>query len=497
MKYSSRGKKWSVKGRPARSIVGGSTEPAGKLPGADHVLTARRPGVCFMPRILLTLLLASAGAFGAALPAHSAPYRPDEVIVRYAPGTSAGQQQAVQRAAGTRVQESPAPQARVLRITDGDSVRATARRLAAQPGVLYAVPNHVARLSQAGFFPDDHGRGRAGDWRLIQWNFLAGTGIDAPAAWAWMLRAGAPGGRGVTVAVLDTGVAYRFAGRYRRSPDFTAQSFVPGYDFVSRDAFPDDPNGHGTLVAGVVAERTDNFLGLAGIAYGARVMPVRVLDAQGLGDAGAIAAGIRFAVTHGARVVNLSLEFDSAVPSREIPEVLRAIEFARSRGVVVVGASGNEALPRLAYPARAPGAIAVGATTEHVCQADYSNYGPGLDLVAPGGGSDAPLPEDPERCRPQDPTGRSIVQLTYSGGVGRFGLPTTYEGTSMAAPHVSAVAALVIASGVIGRRPSPAAVEARLERTARDLGPPGYDARYGSGLLDAGAAVASAASRAR
>jgi serine protease len=385
----------------------------------------------------------------------------------------------------------------VLRITDGEGVRATARELESQPGVLYAVPNHLARASQAGFFPNDRGRGRVGDWRLIQWNFLARTGIDAPAAWAWMLRAGAPGGRGVTVAVLDTGVAYRFAGRYRRSPDFSAHSFAPGYDFVGRDAFPDDPNGHGTLVAGIVAERTNNFLGLTGIAYGARVMPVRVLDAQGLGDAGAIAAGIRFAVTRGARVVNLSLEFDSSVPPSEIPEVLRAVAFARSRGVVVVGASGNEALPRLAYPARAPGAIAVGATTEHVCQADYSNYGIGLDLVAPGGGSDAPLTDDPIHCRPQDASGRSIVQLTYTGGLGRFGLPNSYEGTSMAAPHVSAVAALVIASGVIGRRPSPAAVEARLKRTARDLGPPGYDARYGWGLLNAGAAVAPAASRAR
>lgn len=442
---------------------------------------------------LAAALLASVPAVaGAEVPTH----RPDEVIVRFAPGTPAAQRAAALRAAGARAEESPGPDARVAQIAAGASVAATARELKRQPGVVAALPNPVARVS-AGYFPNDHGVGRHGDWRLIQWNFLAAAGVNAPSAWAWMLRARAPGGRGVTVAVLDTGVAYRFAGRYRRSPDFTAQSFVPGYDFVARDAYPDDPNGHGTLVAGIVAERTNNVLGLAGIAYGAKVMPVRVLDAQGLGDAGAIAAGIRYAATHRAHVINLSLEFDSSVPATEIPDVLSAIRFARARGAVVVGASGNEARPVLAYPARAPGMIAVGATTEHVCQANYSNYGLGLDLVAPGGGSDARLPEDPVHCRPGDSSGRSIVQLTYTRGVGRFGLPRNYEGTSMAAPHVSAVAALVIASGVIGRRPSPRAVETRIVRTARDLGPPGYDARYGAGLVNAGAAVTPAASRAR
>lgn len=441
-------------------------------------------------------LLAVLAALAVAAPADAA-YRPDEVIVRYAPGTSAGQQRAVQRAVGTRAGRSAGPATRVLRITDGEGVRQTARELQGQPGVRYAVPNHIARASAVGFFPNDHGTGPPGAWQRIQWNFLAGTGIDAPSAWAWMLRARAPGGRGVTVAVLDTGVAYRFAGRYRRSPDFSPSTFVPGYDFVSRDPYPDDPNGHGTLVAGIVAERTNNVLGVTGIAYGARVMPIRVLDSQGLGDAAAIAAGIRFAARRGARVINLSLEFDSSVPSSEIPEVLRATAYARSRGAVVVGAAGNTAKPTIAYPARARGVISVGATTEHGCVADYSNHGPELDLVAPGGGADARLPDDPVHCRPEQPAGRSIFQLTYKGGVRRFGLPSGYEGTSMAAPHVSAVAALVIASGVIGRRPSPIAVETRLERTARDLGPPGRDLRYGAGIVNAGAAVAPPASRAR
>jgi serine protease len=449
-----------------------------------------------MPRHAPIALLAMIAGLAPAAPA-GAEYRPDEVIVGYAPGTSAAHQRAVQRAAGTRAAQSAGPAARVLRITDGGTVRQTARELERQPGVRYAVPNHLARGSGVGYFPNDHGLGPPGAWQRVQWNFLAGTGIDAPGAWAWMLRARAPGGRGVTVAVLDTGVAYRFAGRYRRSPDFSPQTFVPGYDFVSRDPYPDDPNGHGTLIAGIVAERTNNLLGVTGIAYGARVMPIRVLDAQGLGDAATIAAGIRFAARRDARVINLSLEFDSSVPSSEIPEVLRATAYARSRGAVVVGAAGNTAQPTIAYPGRARGVISVGATTEHVCVADYSNHGPELDLVAPGGGADARLPDDPVHCRPDQPAGRSIFQLTYKGGVRRFGLPDGYEGTSMAAPHVSAVAALVIASGVIGKRPSPSAVETRLKRTARDLGPPGRDVRYGAGMVNAGAAVTPAASRVR
>jgi serine protease len=178
------------------------------------------------------------------------------------------------------------------------------------------------------------------------------------------------------------------------------------------------------------------------------------------------------------------------VPASQIPEVLGALRYARSRGSIVVAASGNEALRVVAYPARAGGVISVGATTEHLCQADYSNDGRGLDIVAPGGGADAAIEEDPQHCRPTGRPGRDIFQLTFAGSVRRFGLPGGYEGTSMAAPHVSAIAALVIASGVVGSSPSATQVEERLEATARDLGPPGPDERYGAGLVDAARATA-------
>jgi serine protease len=446
-----------------------------------------------MPRLTLTALLAlSAALAGAPLPAaagaHS--YRPDELVVRYASTTGAAQRERLQRAVGAQPEQLAGPDTSVLRLTGGRSVTEAARSLRSQPGVRYALPNYLARAADTGFFPNDRGRGTAGDWRLLQWNFLAATGVDAPDAWARMLRLRAPGGRGVTVAVLDTGVAYRTAGRYRRSPDFSPITFVPGYDFVGHDRFPDDPYGHGTFVAGIIAERTNNLLGLTGIAYGARIMPVRVLDAHGFGDAGAIGAGIRFAAVHGARVINLSLDFDPSMSAAQIPEVLSAIAFARSRGAVVVAAAGNQGLAAVNYPARAAGVISVGATTEHGCQAEYSNYGPDLDLVAPGGGADSPLGADPAHCRPGRP-GRPLVQLSYASGVGRFGFPTDYEGTSLSTPHVSAAAALLMASGLIGRWPPPATVEARLKATARDLGPAGHDLRYGAGLVSAGGAVAA------
>jgi serine protease len=378
----------------------------------------------------------------------------------------------------------------VVQTEPGQSVAEAVRELKADENVAYAVPNVVARAS--GFIPNDPGRGGTANWQRIQWNFLASVGVNAPDAWSNLLAARRPGGRGATLAVLDTGVAFRTTRRFRRSPDFVGTRFARGYDFVSRDRFPDDENGHGTFVSGVIAERVDNRRALTGIAYGATIMPVRVLDEQGLGDAAAIASGIRYAARNGAKIINLSLEFDSSVPGSQIPEVLSAIRYANRRGVLVVAASGNEALRIVAYPARANGVMSVGATTEHLCQAEYSNDGRGLDIVAPGGGADAAIEDDPSHCRPNGRPGRDIFQLTFVGSVRRFGLPGGYQGTSMAAPHVSAVAALVIASGRAGPRPTPQQIEDRLEATARDLGPPGYDERYGAGLVDAGRATSAA-----
>jgi serine protease len=218
-------------------------------------------------------------------------------------------------------------------------------------------------------------------------------------------------------------------------------------------------------------------------------MPVRVLDSQGEGDASTIAEGVRFAVNHGARVINMSLEFSSSISAADIPELIEAIRYAHRRGVLLVAAAGNEGRSTIPYPARSRDVVAVGATTEHGCLANYSNDGPGITLVAPGGGPDASLPGDPN-CHPEETAGRDIYQVTIGATPRTFTIPTYYEGTSMAAPHVSATAALIIASGVLGRRPTPAQLTARLKATARRLGGGGDEGLYGAGLLNAGAATA-------
>ena len=187
---------------------------------------------------------------------------------------------------------------------------------------------------------------RPGDWQQLQWNFAGPFGVNAPQAWANVAADGAPGGKGVIVAVLDTGVAYANRGRFRRSPDFSRFGFVGGYDFIAHNRYPDDRNGHGTFVAGTIAEATNNRYGLTGLAFGARIMPVRVLDTQGEGEASTIAEGVRFAVKHGAQVINLSLEFSSDVTASDIPELIEALRYARRRGVLVVAAAGNEAHTR-------------------------------------------------------------------------------------------------------------------------------------------------------
>jgi serine protease len=244
-------------------------------------------------------------------------------------------------------------------------------------------------------------------------------------------------------------------------------------------------------VTGTIAQKTNNDLGLTGLAYGVTIMPVRVLDAHGEGDAGAIARAIRYAARNKADVINMSLEFDSSITASQIPDIVSAIRYAHHKGVVVVGAAGNAAESAVAYPARTNYVISVGGTTEHGCEADYSNSGSGLDVVAPGGGDDAPLddnPSDLQNCHP-DQRGRDIYQVTFTHDVKSFGIPSNYEGTSMACPHVSAIAALIIATGVIGSHPKPQAVEARIKATAHDLGPPGVDRRYGAGLVDAYQAI--------
>jgi serine protease len=377
--------------------------------------------------------------------------------------------------------------AKLIEISDGESVRETVSELRRDPSIDYAVPNYVARASA---FPGDPATMPSDPGYELQWNFWGPFGVNMPEAWALAARRGAPGGHGVTVAVLDTGVAYRNTGPFRRAPDL--RSFVAGYDFVDHDRAPLDLNGHGTHVAGTIAESTNNRRGAAGIAYGVRVMPVRTLDRFGAGDAVSVSRGIRYAVRHHADVINMSLEFPAFVGAAAIPQVMAAIRYARRHGVVMTAVAGNGArAPVLPYPGRARDVIAVAATTERGCRAVYSNAGAQVDVAAPGGGRDAAVagnPWDAAHCRPEL-EGRSVYQQTFADDPAHFGLPSGYHGTSMAAPHVAGLAALIVGSRRLGRHPAPAAVQRLIERTARDIGPPGFDPAYGHGLMDAAAAL--------
>jgi serine protease len=428
----------------------------------------------------LSLLGACAGTAGAA-PA----YVPGRIVVGYkAPSTDFTQR--LGAAAPTVV----TPRPRLLRLPRGTSVHAAILTLRRRPGIAYAVPDYIAH--QAGsWIPNDPGRAKVPDgWEALQWNFLPTIGVNAPQAWANLIADHRAGASGVVIAVLDTGIAYRNWHQYRKSPDFTDTRFLDPYDFVAGNAYPLDREGHGTFVAGTIAESTNNGIGVTGLAYGATIMPVRVLDAQGNGDAVTIANGIRYAVTHGAKVINLSLEFGLNVTAGEIPEMTSALAYAHSRGVIVVGAAGNDSGASIAYPARDSFVISVGATTKDRCLANYSNTGGHLDIVAPGGGDDADLPGDPN-CHPNARL-PDIFQTTFysPSNPAHFGLPGGWYGTSMSAPHVAAAAAMVIASGVIGARPTPENVLTRIEHTAQPLGSPVPNADYGYGLLNAGAATA-------
>ncbi len=411
-----------------------------------------------MHRALISTAVAAVLALFAAAPALAASaYAPGEVLVR-----EDGRTKAV-----------PVPA--------GETVRETVSDLRDDPDVDYAVPNYIARAS---FVPNDP------NFRM-QWNLSSPFGINAPAAWDLARARGAPGGKNVTVAVLDTGVAYQRFRRFRRVPDL--RRFVRGYDFVDGDSHPNDLNGHGTHVAGTIAGSTNNGVATAGVAYRAKIMPIRVLDADGAGDTLSISRGIRYAARRGAKVINLSLEFDSSVRASQIPDIVSALRYAKRKGVLVVAAAGNQADTLVAYPARAKGVMAVAASTIRGCQADYSNSGVDVDITAPGGGIDAVIadPQDAYSAQQCDPnaSGNFIFQQTFTSSVRRFGLPRGYEGTSMAAPHVSGTAALVLATKRLGPKPSPLALERHLEATSRDAGRPGFDPRYGNGLLDAAAAL--------
>ena len=266
-------------------------------------------------------------------------------------------------------------------------------------------------------------------------------------------------GTGAVIAVVDTGVA---AGHQ----DLAGQ-ILPGHDFVEDDDTPQDGNGHGSHVAGIALAATGNGVGISSVAPGAKLLPVRVLADDGSGTSEDVAAGIDWARTHGAQIINLSLGSEiPIVGAAGGDEIDAAIRRALAAGLIVVAAAGNNGVPVCEQPAASEGLLCVGAVDKRRQRSFFSSFGQGLGVVAPGGSS---IPV----------SGEDILSTVP---------PNTYQeiaGTSQAAPHVAGVAALLVSKGVSGQ----AAVK-RILDTATDLGPAGDDAQYGHGLVNARAAVA-------
>ena len=299
-----------------------------------------------------------------------------------------------------------------------------------------------------------------------QWSFRMVKATDA-----WSTAQGA----GVVVAVIDTGVAFENHKRFKKVEDLGGTAFVKGYDFVKDTNHPNDDHGHGTHVAGTIAQTTNNGIGVAGIAPKAKIMPLKVLSRSGSGTAADIADAIRFAADEGAHVINMSL--GGGMRSLVMQS---AVRYARNKGVVVVCAAGNGGRRRVEFPAAYPGAFAVSSVGPTRRLAYYSSYGKQVALSAPGG--DKQLGGD---------AGAVLQNTIVPDRVNATNLYLAFQGTSMATPHVAGAAALVISAGVT----DPDDVEAILKSSAQDAGAAGWDEQYGAGILDAAAAVQTAKAR--
>jgi len=366
---------------------------------------------------------------------------PGEILVKFSKNTSAARIRTTYKSLGAE-EAGEAANLRVhrIRLPKGMAVKDAIAKYKNMPGVEYVEPEYRYFMQQV---PND---AYYGD----QWALPI---IKAPQAWDVTT------GGEVIVAVVDTGVDY--------SHEDLAGKVIKGYDYVNNDNDPMDDHYHGTHVAGTIAGVTNNGIGIAGVSWGAKILAVKVLDASGTGTSFSVAQGIRYAADYGAKIINLSL--GGPEPSATLSD---AIAYAHGKGCIIVAAAGNEGTDAALYPAAYQNVIGVGATGINDLKASYSNYGWYVDVAAPGGDGD--------------------LNIIPSNGILSCYLGNSYawaEGTSMAAPHVAGLAAL-IASRYPGKTGDQLARS--IMRAVDDLGVPGRDDIYGYGRINAEKAVTSA-----
>ena len=392
----------------------------------QHRLPAWRLALSTALVIALTVMpLASAGAAGPGIPETVAEYAPDRVLVGFKPGTPVAASAAAHAAVGSRVEgRIPQIDVEIVKIPSGRTVEGLIRAYLKNPNVAFAEPDYI--VTATAITPDD-------PYYSNQQYYM--ESIAAPEGWAI-----ATGSSDVTVAILDTGV--------NPHPDLAGR-IIEGRDIINGDDDPADDHGHGTIVAGIAAANGNNSIGVAGIDWAARIMPVKVLGSNGSGTSSSVAQGLTWAADHGADVINMSLGGTTSSNTMQ-----NACDYAYGKGAVLVAAAGNDGTSTLNYPAAYESVIAVAGLNIYCdARATWSSHGEGLELSAPG---------------------TRIWTTTFDGSY------AFASGTSVASPLVAGLATLVLS---VEPSLKPADVRSILNSTATDLGDPGRDIEYGWGRI--------------